>query len=216
MKYYLLSGMDERDGYKFFSNIAKILKEELKVFDTIIYIPTYPDNKEKCEKLSKSEKLNNIGINIKKSIVLDYSYTKEKVKKIIKENELFFLYGGNPYKQIEFLNSYNMEELLRDKIIIALSAGSINMSKKAICTRDEEFEVSNMYKGLGLVKFSIEPHFTINDKGVLEDLLRFSYSTNIYALEDNAFIIIDNDETNFYGNVYQIKNGHIKIKNKGN
>jgi len=44
---------------------------------------------------------------------------------------------------------------------------------------------------MGLVKFSIEPHFNINNKEVLEDLKKYSKETKIYALEDDAYIIID-------------------------
>lgn len=198
MKYYLLSGMDEKNNYNFFHDIAEKLKKDLKKFNTIVYIPTYPDNKEKCEKLSKSEKFKNIGINFEKSIVLNNSYSQEEIKKIIKENELFFLYGGNPFKQMKFINEYNITELIRNKVIIGLSAGSINMCKKAICTKDEDFEESKLYKGMGLVDFSIEPHFDINNIEVLEDLKKYSKITNIYALEDDSCIIIEDSKINFY------------------
>lgn len=198
MKYYLLSGMDEKNNYNFFSEISEKLKRDLEKFNTIVYIPTYPENKEKCENLSKSEKFKNIGINFEKSIVLDNSYSKKEIKEIIKNNELFFLYGGNPFKQIEFINKYNITELIKNKEVIGLSAGSINMCKNAICTKDEDFAKSELYKGMGLVDFSIEPHFNINNKEVLEDLKEYSKITNIYALEDDAYIIIEDSKINFY------------------
>jgi peptidase E len=198
MKYYLLSGMDEENEYNFFENIADRFRKDLKSFDTIIYIPTYPENKEKCIKLSKSEKFKNIGIDFNKSIVLDYSYSIEDVKNIIDENKLIFLYGGDPYKQMEFITKYGIKDLIKDKNIIGLSAGSINMCKKAICTKDEDFEKSTIYNGMGLIDFSIEPHFDINNIEVLEDLKKFSKDTGIYALEDNAYIIVENNKLNFY------------------
>lgn len=198
MKYYLLSGMDKNNNYNFYNSIAKRFKKELSDFDTIVYIPTYPDNKEKCIELSKSKIFKNIEINFKKSIVLDYSYNLDDVKKILDKNNLIFLYGGNPYTQIDFIKKYKIRDLIKNKTIISLSAGSINMCKNAICTKDEDFDESTMYDGMGLVNFSIEPHFNINNKEVLDDLKEFSKYTDIYALKDNDYIIIEEKKVSFY------------------
>lgn len=198
MKYYLLSGMDEKNSYNFFDDIAKKFKKDLERFNTIVYIPTYPENKEKCESLSKSENFKNIGINFEKSIVLSNYCSDKELQKIINENELFFLYGGNPFRQIDFINKHNITELIRNKVIIGLSAGSINMCKNAICTKDEDFEKSEMYQGMGLVDFSIEPHFNINNLEVLDDLKKYSKHTNIYALENDAYIIVEESKIKFY------------------
>ena len=198
MKYYLLSGMNKENGYNFYKDIGNIFKKELKKFDTIIYIPTYPENKDKCIELSHSENFRNIGIYFDRSIVLDYSYSINQVKEIISENELIFLYGGNPYKQMDFIIKYGIRDLIKNKTIIGLSAGSINMCKKAICTKDEDFKESNMYNGMGLIDFSIEPHFDINNIDVLEDLKRFSKEVDIYALEDDAYIIVEDNKITFH------------------
>ena len=196
MKYYLLSGMNENKN--FFPSIAEIFKNDFKNIETIVYIHTYPEDKEKCEKLYKTDIFKNIGVNFKKAIVLDNSYSINEVKNIINENELFFLYGGDPYKQIEYINHYNITPLIKDKLIIGLSAGSINMSKKSICTKDEDFDESNVYNGMGLVDFSIEPHFDYNNTEVLDVLEMFSKDTNIFALEDDAYIIVEDGTINFY------------------
>lgn len=198
MKYYLLSGMDKKNNYNFYPDIAKIFKKELKKFNTIVYIPTYPDNKEKCQELLKVDKFKNIGINFEKNIVLNNSYSAKEIQEIISKNELFFLYGGNPYKQIEFIEKYNIAEMIKDKVIIGLSAGSINMCKNAICTKDEDFDKSNLYQGMGLVNFSIEPHFDCSKTDILKDLKEFSKITDIYALEDDAYIIIEDNIIDFY------------------
>lgn len=198
MKYYLLSGMDKNNNYNFYRDIAERFKKELKDFNTIVYIPTYPNNKEKCFELSKSNMFKNIGIKFKKSIVLDYSYNIKDIREALDRTELVFLYGGNPYNQIDFINKYKIKDLIKNKTIIGLSAGSINMCKKAICTKDEDFNESKIYEGMGLIDFSIEPHFNINNKEVLMDLKKFSEYTDIYALENSAYIIIEDEKVNFY------------------
>ena len=150
MKCYILSGMDEKNDYNFYREIGDLLKKELSEYKNIVYISAYQDNFEKNIELAKSKKFTNIGINFENSIVLDYSYTKEKAKEITKNNELFFLYGGDPYQQMKFMQEYDLIELLRNKILITLSAGSINLCEDAICTKDEDFSVTTRYKRYGI------------------------------------------------------------------
>ena len=64
--------------------------------------------------------------------------------------------------------------------------------------------------GLGFIDYSIEPHFDINNKEVLEELKEYSENIDIYALEDDAFIITTSDYQFFEGNVYLIKKGKVK------
>ena len=144
-KYYILSGMDEENNYNFYGDIAEVFRKELKNFESIVYISAYPNDVEKNKKLSKSEKFINIGINFKTSIVLDYSYTKEEARSILKENDLIFLYGGDPYQQMKFIEDYDIGKLLKDKTIITLSAGSINICKETVCTKDEDFSITSKY-----------------------------------------------------------------------
>ena len=150
MKYYILSGMDEKNDYNFYKEIGDLLKKELSDFKNIVYISAYPNNIEKNLRLAKSEIFSKIGINFKNSIVLDYSYTKENAKKILENNELIFLYGGDPYQQIKFMREYELIDLLRNKVLITLSAGSINLSEDAICTKDEDFDSTTKFKRNGI------------------------------------------------------------------
>ncbi len=64
--------------------------------------------------------------------------------------------------------------------------------------------------GLGFIDYSIEPHFDINNKEVLEELKEYSKNIEIYALEDDAFIITTNDYKIFEGNIYLIKKGIVE------
>ena len=96
MKYFLLSGMDENNEYNFFQNISEIFKKELKKYNKIVYIPAYPENEEKCKKLSKTKIFENIGIEFEESIVLSNVMSTNEIKEIINENELRLLYGVNP------------------------------------------------------------------------------------------------------------------------
>lgn len=63
--------------------------------------------------------------------------------------------------------------------------------------------------GIGLVDFSVEPHFDIKNIEVLDELKEYSKDTDIYALEDDAFIVIADNQRKMYGNVYIIKNSDV-------
>ena len=64
--------------------------------------------------------------------------------------------------------------------------------------------------GMGFLNFTIEPHFNKNNKEVLEDLIEYSKQLDIYALEDDAYIKIQDDDIKFFGNIYRINKGLIK------
>ncbi len=60
-----------------------------------------------------------------------------------------------------------------------------------------------------MLDFSIEPHFNINNEEVLKDLKEYSKTNKIFALEDDAYIIIENQQIKFYGNVCLFKNEDV-------
>ena len=64
--------------------------------------------------------------------------------------------------------------------------------------------------GMGFIYFTIEPHFNKKNKEVLNDLIEYSKQLDIYALEDDAYIIIQDDDIKFFGNIYRISKGLIK------
>ncbi len=63
---------------------------------------------------------------------------------------------------------------------------------------------------MGFINFTVEPHFNIKNDEVLQDLIEYSKDLDIYALEDDAYIIIKNNVIKFMGNIYRIYNGKIK------
>ena len=51
---------------------------------------------------------------------------------------------------MKFMQEYDLIELLRNKVLITLSAGSINLCEDAICTKDEDFSVTSKYRRYGI------------------------------------------------------------------
>ena len=95
------------------------------------------------------------------------------------------------------------------KLVISLSAGSINLCNYSICSKDEDFNTTQCYQGLGLCDFSFEPHFNINNEDVLKELIEISNRNRVVAFEDDALCIIQDEDIMYYGNVYEIKSGMV-------
>lgn len=79
------------------------------------------------------------------------------------------------------------------------------------------------FPGLGLTNINILPHFNdyqdliLDNKKYIEDIIiPDSYKTDIYAIDDGSYFIINNNKTILYGEAYLIKNGKIEMINKDN
>ena len=139
-------------------------------------------------------------------------------KSLISNADFVILLGGNPLEQMEFFN--NIE--LRDKLkkckgcILGISAGTINLANYVYCSKDHEIEETIRYKGLGLVNISIEPHFDINDKDRIDNiLLPDSKNKSFVALPDDSFILSKKNDIRLYGEAYFFDNGKLtKVSSK--
>jgi len=88
-----------------------------------------------------------------------------------------------------------------------MSAGSINMAETSICTLSCGHNKQVIYKGLGCVDISVEPHFDIHK--VSDELLELSKEYVIYGLCDDAIIVCKDQEKRFYGEIYILKDHNI-------
>ena len=90
------------------------------------------------------------------------------------------------------------------------------MAKKVYCSKDENAETT-YYKGLGLTNINIEPHFNVNNKKrITEILLEDSKKNSFVALEDDSFVILKGNTGKIFGNAYYFKNGDYKKINNLN
>ena len=105
----------------------------------------------------------------------------------------------------------------------------MNCADVVYCPPELEEEVLddnfNRYlKGLGLTNINIMPHFeeyqkmVICGKRYIEDVIvPDSHKTDIIALNNGSYIVIQNNQSTIYGESYLIRNGQItQILSKGN
>lgn len=148
--------------------------------------------------------------------LIDERKDEDETARLIEQADLLYLMPGNPYTQMEFLNR-NPKSLQAIKkfqgIILGVSAGTMNMAKQAYYLKDEGYEESKFYSGLGLTDITVIPHFN-NDSNQI-DLIRDSFNHEIYRLPEFSAIIVDNDgKVKFVGRCYRFNKGNITIINK--
>jgi len=68
-----------------------------------------------------------------------------------------------------------------------------------------------IYKGVGLADISIEPHFSPDNTGLLENVLfPFSKTIDIQAMCDGSAIIVDNETAQYFGDIYLVSKERIE------
>ena len=149
------------------------------------------------------------GITFKSIKVIDNRISKENAEDIVRNADVLWLAGGDTPKQFAYFEDYGLIKLIREHkgVIIGMSAGAINMTKTAICTLTCGHNELKIYEGLGLVDFSVEPHF--DKDNITDELLAISKEYPFYGICDDGAIICTDGEMLICGDVFYIDNGQI-------
>jgi dipeptidase E len=149
------------------------------------------------------------GITFNSVHVVDGRMSKETAQDIVRNADVLWLAGGDTPRQFAYLESYGLIQCIREQkgVIIGMSAGSINMTKMAVCTLTCEHDELKVYEALGLVEFSVEPHF--DKDNITKELLMISKKYPLYGICDDGAIICTEDNTLFIGDVFLIDNGQV-------
>lgn len=150
-----------------------------------------------------------VGIHFENSYVVDGRMSADEAQKAVAEADVVWLSGGDTPTQFRYLQKYGLDTIIRqhDGVIIGMSAGSINLAKKAICTLNCGHYKQEIYEGLGCVDISVEPHFIRSE--VSNELIELSKKYAIYGLCDDGIIVCAGEKIDCYGEIYRLSNGRI-------
>lgn len=124
----------------------------------------------------------------------------------LENSDVIFIGGGNTYHLMNWIIKTNSKQefvsLLRTRIFIGLSAGSMIASKWWSCKYDTRFydepDGPEKYECLGFVDFHIMPHVSSSEfpKVTLNSIAELANEVQepIYALDDNSAVKVDGDE----------------------
>ena len=194
----------------FSSILKKYIKESMNfVFVASEFENIYEKTDWYCNYFLKM--FSDCGIIFKSVEVIDGRISKETAQNMVRNADVLWLAGGDTPKQFAYLESYGLIPFIREQkgVIIGMSAGSINMTKTAVCTLTCKHDELEIYEALGLVEFSVEPHF---DKyNITEELLMLSKKYPLYGICDDGAIICTDDKTSYIGDVFLIDNGYVTL-----
>ncbi len=198
---YMFSGVDKEKGFS--KEQGQYLKKDIKNNMSICFIASTFDNIDSNDIyfIKEIEFFKNIGISFKDEVLIDSRISKEYAKEIIKNSDIIFLMGGNPYLQMKSINEYGLKNIIKNKdgIIIGVSAGSINMATH-VCYKDEKILE---YDGIGLADINIYPHLE-NSSEYIKELYEVSALRSLTALPNDSFIRIS-DTLEYVNDYYLIQ-----------
>lgn len=201
-----------------FNEVANYFKNDMVLYKNIVFIPTNFENMEKVNGYANIDVswFKEIGINLNGITVLNDTMTKEEMFSSIENADIIFVMGGDTLKQNDFLMKNDLKPIIKTfkKVVIGISAGAINLSNISLCSKDEEdgVEKTITYEGIGRINYTIEPHFDIDNKILLQnELYPLSEKMTIYGLPNNTGVrIIDSNFEILYGDFYKILNNEVE------
>lgn len=150
------------------------------------------------------------GIHFKEASVVDGRMTVQEAQTVVETSDVVWLSGGDTPTQFDYLRKYGLDTVIKQHngVVMGMSAGSINLTSTAICTLSCGHDNQLIYKGLGCVDISVEPHFIRSE--VSNELLELSQKYVIYGLCDDSIIVCEREKMEFYGQIYKINNGDVE------
>ena len=142
--------------------------------------------------------------------VFDYTITdkkEEEIRKDLKDVDIIYVSGGNTFYLLEKIKESHFDKIVKDfiakgKIYIGTSAGSIVAGPDIFPAYylDSAKEAKNLkdYKGMGLVDFTVLPHWGSEHfrERYLEQRLEHVYKEGykLILLNDNQYVAVDGDK----------------------
>ena len=200
---YLFSQVKKDTGFS--EAQKKYLLKNINNSMNITFVASIPDNYERTdEQVNRFNTFfSKIGINFNNINFIDKRKTKEAAKKCVENSDIIFLLGGSPDLQMKFINEYELNELITNaKIVIGVSAGSMNQGSRVIYKDDFENYIIKDYKGLNLTDINIFPHYDIENIEMLNEVKQVSNIHPIICLPNESFVYIKNGKKEIIGKYY--------------
>lgn len=209
---YLFSGINPEKGFT--KEQANYLKKDIKDNSNIVFIASifgdYKKNDELFENYIKYFENNNIKF--RKSSIIDDRISITLAHELINDADIVFLLGENPEMQMKSINKYDLKKCIKKvNIVIGVSAGSMNQSKRVMYKDDfENFKMKD-YEGLGLVEINIFPHVDLNNSSIMNEVTEISEYMELILLPNDSFVRVHNEDIKFFENYYLMKNKNLEI-----
>ena len=212
---YLFSNFDKELGFT--DEIAENLKMDLIDKEILVFIASSPTGHDKSDYYFNINKrwFELIDIKFKYNYLIDNRIKKNIADDFIRHSSCVFLMGGTTREQMAYIEENEFIEILQEHkgIVVGVSAGAINLAKRAFSFRGSKDQETKIYNGIGLTNKTVHPHFRIDDVEIINEIKKFSNNFAIYGLCDYSAIIEKENETRIVGEVYKIENNIVNKMN---
>ena len=216
MDYRLLGFFSGFPDRRFPYEIAERLREELVKRDSFVCVSAWPADYERNDiDLANMHGLfEEYNMPFAQKYVIDNRTETSRAARLIHEASCVFLMGGYPKLQLELMRNTKLDVAIHnaDAVVLGLSAGSINMAKRSLDTKESPVP----YDGLGLADITVKPHFELDNQQVLSTLLQISMELPICAMEDDSAIFVAGDKISYTGQIHWVSKGKICPLSQGN
>ena len=192
----------------FTDSIAEVLKEELNVRDSLVFISTWPDdykqNDEDSDGMHHMFAERNMAF--AKHSVIDNRTEAEEAVKLIREASCIFLMGGNATLQFDLMCRKGILDEIRQSrtVVLGVSAGSMNMGKHVV----DIYESLTPYEGLDFADLTIKAHYPLEDVW-LQSVKQVSMELPVCLMTDESAIFLKKDNVVKIGEIYWMANGEV-------
>ena len=207
----LFSGCDKVKGFN--SRIKEIINKELDRYNSMAIIcakDDYSKNDTLIDGTSDKMGIRSMFNSVKKFYLIDRRTSINDMINIIKKVDIIYLFGGNPLIQLDIIKRIDYKELFKDKVLLGFSAGSMNLGKIGYYSKDDDYDKIFFYEGLGFTDTTIDPHFDINNKEQVNEIVNSSYKHRIIGLPNDSCIVIKDKNTYYINNYFVVKDGKIE------
>lgn len=192
----------------FTDSITDVLKEELNVRDSLVFISCQPDNYAQNDDDSHGmhKMFAERNMPFAKYCVIDNRTKADDAAKLIREASCIFLMGGNATLQFQLMCNKGILNEIRQSsaVILGVSAGAMNMGRPTV----DIYESLTPYEGLGFANITIKAHYPFEDE-LLQSLKQVSMELPVCLMTDESAIFIKNETVTQIGKIYRMMKGDV-------
>ena len=154
--------------------------------------------------------IRNMFNSIKEFYLIDRRTSVDDMINIIKKVDIIYLFGVNPLIQLDIIKRIDYKKLFKDKVLLGISAGSMNLGKIGYYSKDDDYDKTFFYEGLGFTDITIDPHFDINNRKQVNEIIDSSYKYKIIGLPNDSCIVIKDNEIYYINNYFVVEDCRIE------
>ena len=193
----------------FTDRIADVLREELRIRDSLVFISCQPDNYTQNDEDSDGMHYMFVEKNMPfaKHSVIDNRTSAADAVSLICEASCIFLMGGNATLQYALMQDKGILDDIRrsSAVILGVSAGAMNMGKHTV----DVYESTTPYAGLGFADITVKAHYPIEDEQLLQSLKQVSMERPICLMTDESAIFVKRNSIMQIGQIYRLVQGVV-------